>query len=320
MRLLDTRDVYRPFQYPQFEDYHRKLYTSFWHPNEVSLDEDINDFKLKLTENEKAVVSRTLKNFVQSEIHIGCYWGDFVSSWFKHPEIQNVARYISGNESIHAVGYDLLNTSLGLDDYESLKKDKALYARIKTLMNKKAKSEKEILKQIFVYSVMGEGVCLFSSFITLFAFTKKNLLKGIGQIISWSSLDEQFHSDIGCELFNIFKKEYNLFDDELKEELYALSREIVEMEYNLVDRIFENIEVDFINKDDIKNFVNDKANKQLKKVGLNKIFKVDKNRLNNTSFFDIMINGESVIDFFSSKTTEYSKGILVFDEKVWSNK
>lgn len=85
--LRDKREVYRPFKYPQFEEIHRKLYTSFWHPNEVSLDDDIGDFKTRMTEAEIAVVSRVLKNFVQSEIHIGCFWGDFVASWFKHPEI-----------------------------------------------------------------------------------------------------------------------------------------------------------------------------------------------------------------------------------------
>jgi len=319
MGLLDTREIYRPFEYPQFEEIHRKLYTSFWHPNEITLDEDKGDFNNKLTDKERVIVSRILKNFVQSEIHIGCFWGDFVSSWFKHPEIQDVARYISGNESIHAKGYDLLNRELGLDDYAALKQDKALYARIKMLTQKKAKAPKDILLQLFVYSVMGEGVCLFSSFITLFAFTKKNMLKNLGQIISWSTLDEQLHSDVGCTLFNTMKKEYSLLDEELKSSLYATAKEIVEMENNLIDRVFEEAETDVIRPEIIKNYVNYKANKQLKKVGLNKTFKVDKDMLKDSDFFNIMINGESVVDFFANKSTEYSKGVLVFSEKVWED-
>lgn len=318
MALLDTRDVYRPFKYPEFEEIHRKLYTSFWHPNEVSLSEDKTDFTDKLSSDERVIVSRILKNFVQSEIHVGCFWGDFVSSWFKHPEIQNVARYISGNESIHATGYDLLNTELGLDDYASLKEDKALYARIKMLMQKKAKKEDDILKQLFVYSVMGEGVCLFSSFITLFAFTKKNMLKNLGQIISWSTLDEQLHSDVGVILFNTMKKEYGLFTDDMKASLEEVAKEIVQMEHNLVDRVFEGCSTDAINPECIKNYVNDKANKQLKKVGLGKLFKVNKEMLKETEFFNIMVNGEAVVDFFANRETGYSKGVLVFDEKVWS--
>lgn len=320
MALLDTREIYKPFQYPQFEEIHRKLYTSFWHPDEVSLSEDLADFKFKLTENEQEIVSRILKNFVQSEIHVGCFWGDFVSSWFKHPEIQNTSRYISGNETIHAVAYDLLNATLGLEEYDKLREDKKLYARIQMLSKKKAKTKEDILKQIFTMSVMGEGVCLFSSFITLFAFTKKNILRGLGQIISWSTLDEQLHSEVGTILFNTLKKEYDLFDSKMKEELYEIAEEIVEMEMNLIDRVFEGATTDVISKESIKNYIHNKANKQMKKVGLNKKFKVDKDLLKETDFFDIMINGESVVDFFANKTTEYSKGLLIFDDKVWSDK
>lgn len=321
MPLLSMREVYKPFEYPQFEEIHRKLYTSFWHPDEVSLSEDLSDFNFKLNPGEKEIVSRILKNFVQSEIHVGCFWGDFVSSWFKHPEIQNVSRYISGNETIHAVAYDLLNATLGLEEYDKLKEDKKLYARIQMLSKKKAKCPDDILKQIFTMSVMGEGVCLFSSFITLFAFTKKNILRGLGQIISWSTLDEQLHSEVGVILFNLLRKEVNgLWSDQIKEDLYVIAEEIVEMEMNLIDRVFENAETDVISKQAIKSYIHNKANKQLKKVGLNKKFKVDKDILKETDFFDIMINGESVVDFFANKTTEYSKGLLIFDDKVWSNK
>lgn len=318
MSILDVRDIYRPFNYPQFEEIHRKLYMSFWHPNEVSLDNDITDYKFELSESERILVGRILKNFVQSEIHIGCFWGDFVSSWFKQPEIQNVSRYISGNETIHAAGYDLLNETLGLSDYDKLKEDKKLYARIQNLIRKKAKNPEDILKQIFLFSVMGEGVSLFSSFITLFAFTKTNKLKGIGQIISWSTLDEQLHSDVGCILFNILKKEKDIFNIEMKDQLYKIAEETVEIEMNLIDRVFEGIETEIINPKIIKNYVNDKANKQLKKIGLNKHFKVDKELLKESEFFNIMVNGASVVDFFSNKETSYSKGLLVFDDNVWS--
>ena len=315
--LRDIREHYRPFEYPEFEPIHNKLMSGFWHPHEIQLGDDLVDYKSKLTEDERQIINRILKNFVQSEIHIGNFWGDFIASWFKKPEIQNVARYIAGNESIHAAGYDLLNSTLGLQDYDKLKEDKNLYARIQMLSGKRAKTNDEILKQIFLFSVMGEGVSLFSSFLTIFAFTKKNLIKGVGQIVSWSTLDEQLHSDVGCLLFNTLKKEYNLMNDEMKQDLLEVAKEVVAIEYNLIDRVFENSITDVISKEAVKNYVNDKANKQLKKVGLPKTFKVDKELLLKTEFFDIIINGASVLDFFNSKETNYSKGILKFDDEVW---
>lgn len=312
--LKDTREEYRPFLYPEFEEIHRKLKTSYWHEDEVPLGDDVLDYNNKMTEDEKLIIRRILRNFVVSEIHVGSFWGDFVASWFKHPEIQNVARFIAGNETVHAAGYDKLNTTLGISEYDKLKDDKALYARIQMLTKKKARTDNEILKQIFLYSVLGEGVSLFSSFLTIFAFTKKNLLKGTGQIVSWSSLDEQLHSDVGCMLFNTFKKEYKLINPEIKEELHTIAQEVVDMEHNLVDRVFEGTATSVISPDEVKNYINHKANKQLKKVGLNKLFKVDKELLKSTEFFDIIINGTTVNDFFAFKTTDYSKGLITFDE------
>ena len=319
MGLLDKREIYRPFEYPVFEEIHNKLMSGFWHPAEIQLGDDVADYNHRLTSDEREILNKILKNFVQSEIHIGNFWGDRIADWFKKPEIQNVARYIAGNESVHANGYDLLNSTLGLDDYDKLKEDTKLYARVELLINKRARAKPEILKQIFLYSVMGEGVSLFSSFLTIFAFTRKNLMKGVGQIVSWSTLDEQLHSDVGCILFNTMKKEYDLINDEMKNELYEIAKEVVEIEHNLVDRVFENAKTDIISKEVVKNYINDKANKQLKKVGLNKTFKVNKDLLKESEFFDIVINGASVLDFFGSKESSYSKGLIVFDDETWKD-
>jgi ribonucleoside-diphosphate reductase beta chain len=160
--IFDTRELYKPFEYPDFEEIHTKLMSAFWHPHEISLDEDINDFKIKISNSEKELVTRILRNFVQSEIHVGCFWGDFVADWIKKPEIQNVARFISGNESVHTFAYDHLNATLGLEEYHLLKEDSALYERIENLINKRAKNKEGMLKQIALYSVFGEGVALFS--------------------------------------------------------------------------------------------------------------------------------------------------------------
>lgn len=315
--LKDTREEFRPFEYPEFEQIHKKLIYGYWHPDEIEFSDDVNDYRQKLTNDERDIIGRILKNFVTSEIHIGNFWGDRVASNFKKPEIQNVARYIAGQETVHTLAYDVLNTTLGLNDYHTLKADTNLYARIKMLVSKRAKTNEAILKELFLYSVMGEGVSLFSSFITIFAFTKKNLLKSIGQIVSWSALDEQLHSLVGCHLFNTFKREYELMTPELKEELHEIAREVVQIELNLIDRVFEGLKTKIINPEHIKNYVYDKANMQLKAVGLNKIFKVNKDMLKETEFFNIIINGATVQDFFASKETNYSKGIITFDKTTW---
>lgn len=314
MSIRTTREIYRPFDYPEFEPMLTKMVSGVWHPYEIQFSQDVMDYNQRLTHDEREIVNKILKNFVQSEIHIGNFWGDRVADWFKKPEIQNIARWIAGTEAIHSIAYDQLNTTLHLSDYDKLKEDKNLYARIELLINKRAKTNEDILKQIFLYSVMGEGVSLFSSFLVLFAFTQKNLLKNIGQIISWSSLDENSHAEVGCHIFNIMKTEYKLITSEMVEELNGIAQEVVKVEHNLIDRVFEDAVTDVIEKEAVKNFVKDRANKQLQKVGLDPIFEVDKNMLQTTKFFDTIIFGTTVLDFFANKETAYSKGIITFDE------
>ena len=317
MSIFDTRDIYKPFEYSEFEEIHTKLMSSYWHPHEVSLDEDVRDFNFNITNDEKELIVRILRNFVQSEIHVGCFWSDLADS-LKKPELQQVFRFISGNETIHSAGYDHLNATLGLEEYHLLKADKKLYARVDNLINKRARTKPQIMKHIALYSVFGEGVALFSSFLILFAFTKQNLFKGTGQIVSWSSLDEQLHSEVGCHVFNLIKKEFpELLDEKLQQEIKDISDLIVKTEMELIDRVFESISTNIIKCEVVKNFVNDRANKQLKAIGFKKRYQVDKELLKESAFFDIMINGESVVDFFANKESNYSKGILVFDEKVW---
>lgn len=319
MSIFDTREIYKPFEYPEFEEIHNKLMFSFWHPQEVSLEQDIKNFKFDLTVDEKEIVTRILRNFVQSEVHVGSFWGDLADT-LKKPEIQNVARYIAGNETIHSNAYDLLNASLGLEEYHLLKQDKKLYARVDNLINKRARTKEQFHKHLMLYSVMGEGVALFSSFITLFAFTKKNLLKGMGQIISWSSIDEGLHAEVGIQLFNIIKKEHpELWTDETKAEMYKIAEKVVSTEMALIDRVFDGATTDVISAKAVKNYINNKANEQLKKVGLKKNFKVDKELLKETDFFNIMVNGESVQDFFNTKETNYSKGLITFGDEVWND-
>ena len=87
--------------------------------------DDVIDYKINLTEDEREIINRTLKNFVQSEIHISSFWGDNVADWFKKPEIQDVARYIAGQETIHAKAYDRLNTT-SYRDWETDRKSTRL--------------------------------------------------------------------------------------------------------------------------------------------------------------------------------------------------
>lgn len=319
MSLLKARPTYKPFSYPQFYEIWKKAHQSHWIADEVSMASDINDWKTVLTESEKNLIGHILKGFTQQEVFISEYWAKKVFSWFKHPEIQMMASTFSAFESIHADGYDKLNSSLGLDDYAAFLHDPSTKAKIDRLMTTKGKSHAEIAKSLAIFSAFSEGVNLFSSFAILLNFTRSNKMKGMGQIISWSINDEQLHSQAGCMLFNqLIAENPEIWTDELKKEIYEAARVTVELEDNFIDKAFELGEVPGLTKHQMKQFIRHRTNEKLQEIGLKSNWRnLDKQAIDDMQWFDVLSSGAALHDFFAGKEgSGYSKSTADWD-KIW---
>ena len=79
MGLMTPRPTYSPFEYPQAYKYWELAQQSHWLHTEVAMSGDINDWKMNLSDTERAVIGHILKGFTQSEIFIQEYWGSNVS-------------------------------------------------------------------------------------------------------------------------------------------------------------------------------------------------------------------------------------------------
>lgn len=318
MSLLDTRAHFKPFEYPEFYEIWIKAQSSHWSPFEVQMGSDVDDWKQKLTESEKNVIGNILKGFTIMETFVEDYWASNVARYFKKIEIQMVAHTFASFESIHAVGYAYLNDTLGLDDYKAFLHDPTTYARIERLINTKGKTKEDIARSLAIFSAFTEGVSLFSSFAILLSFSKRNLLKNTGQIIAWSVLDEQMHSQTGIMLFNIFKQEYpEIWTDAFKKDIYDAARLTVKLEDDFIDKVFELGDIEGISKDDVKAFIRYRANDRLKALGLKSNWtNIDKDALERMSWFSVMTNGQNNVDFFSVKDTAYTKNLIDFED-IW---
>lgn len=321
MSLLERRDYFKPFEYPEFYDIWIKAQASHWSPFEVELSGDVNDWKTKLTESEKNVIGNILKGFVAAETYVGEYWSSKVTRWFPKVEIQMVAQTFSSFETVHQVGYALLNDSLGLDDYKAFLNEPSTYAKIGRMVETKGKTKLDIAKSLAVFSAFTEGVSLFSSFAVLLSFSKRNLLKNVGQIIAWSVLDEQLHSQTGIQLFNIFKTEYSeIWTDEFKKEIYEAARLTVKLEDDFIDKVFELGDIEGIAKLDLKAFIRYRANDRLKAMGLKSNWtNIDKEAIERMTWFSVLVNGQTHDDFFAVKSTSYARNILEFSN-IWGKK
>lgn len=316
--LLKPRPVYGPFEYQEAYNFFQKQQLAHWVPWEIQMGADIDDWKLRLSDSDRNIIGSILKGFTQTEIFVEDYWGSRVANWFKKPEIQMMANTFAGFESIHAAGYSYLEESLGIQNYEAFLHEPTSKAKIDRIMEKRGKTKREIALSLAIFSAFNEGVNLFSSFAVLMSFSQRNMLKGLGQIVSWSIKDESLHSEAGCWLFRTFIEENGeIWTDDLKKEIYEAARITVQLEDDFIDRAFEQGELPNLSKVDLKNYIRHRANTKLQDLGLKSNWKnIDKESLERMEWFSVLSGGVELQDFFAQKVSAYSKGLADF-EGIW---
>lgn len=321
MSLLTPRITYAPFEYQEAYNFWEKQQQSHWLHTEVQMNADVNDWKIHASDSERKVIGHILKGFAQSEIFIGEYWSGYVTKWFKKPEIQMMAMAFSSFETIHAVGYAFLNQTLGLEDFSAFMTDPSTKAKIDRLVAVKGKSKEDIARSLAIFSAFNEGVSLFSSFAIMLNFKRFNKFKGIGTIIEWSVRDESLHSEAGCWLFRQFIKEYpEIWVDDLKKDIYEAARLTISLEDDYIDQAFSGGDIDGIDPHDLKQYMRYRANTKLTDLTLKKNWKnIDMESVSRiTDWFEPMTSGTQHTDFFSVRSTNYSKGNMAF-ENIWDD-
>lgn len=307
--LTKQRVFYKPFEYPEAFEFYENQQRAHWLPSEVPLASDLNDWKLKLTEEEKNLIGNILKSFAQTEVHVNDYWSSNVSKWFPKPEIVAMTSTFGSFEAIHAQAYARLNEELGLEDFEAFLEDEASAAKIERLLNTPNETLEEKAQSLAIFSAFTEGVNLFSSFAILMSFQLRNLMKGTGQIVAWSVRDESLHSKAGCWLFRTLLKENPELDTEnLRNKIIEACYLSVQLEFNFIDKAFELGEVEGLNVNQLKNFIKARANEKMVELGYSSIYNdIDPNLLKQMEWFGHLTNGVEHQDFFAQRPTSYAK-------------
>ena len=306
--ITEKRLFYKPFEYDQAHEFLKAQQRVHWLPEEVTLAADVNDFKLKLTESEKNLIGQILKSFAQTETHVEDYWSSYVSHWFPKPEIQSMAVTFGSFESIHAEAYSLLNESLGLDNFAAFMEDEEARNKIERLQQVNAGTMDEIAQSLAIFSAFTEGVNLFSSFAILMSFQMRNLMKGMGQIVAWSVRDESLHSKAGCWLFTqLLKERPELNTIDLRLKVTEACQISVDLEFAFIDKVFEMGNLDNLTKEQLKNFIQARANEKMVELGYKPVYAIDEKLLDEIAWFGQITSGVEQQDFFAQRPSAYSK-------------
>jgi len=319
--LTDERTSFKPFNYPWAYDAWLKHEQSHWLHTEVPMAEDVKDWKKKLSPSEKEFLTNIFRFFTQGDIDVaGGYVNNYLP-YFPQPEVRMMLLGFAAREALHIAAYSHLIETLGLPDttYNQFMEYQEMKDKHDYVMNISGQNttKENTATHIAVFSAFTEGMQLFSSFVMLLNFPRTGKMKGMGQIVTWSIVDETMHAENMMKLFKTYIQENNeIWNDDLKSRIYAIAERMVELEDKFIDLAFSSGEMEGLTADELKKYIRYIADRRLIGLGMKGIFKVKRNPL---PWVEEMINAPTHTNFFENRSTDYAKAAHsgTWDE-VWA--
>lgn len=310
MKLTDNRAAFKPFSYEWAFEYWLTSEQSHWLHTEVEMIQDVNDWKQKLTDQEKYFLTQIFRFFTQGDIDVaGAYVTNYLPM-FKAPEVRMMLSSFAAREALHVAAYSHLVETLGLPEstYNEFLQYKEMAEKHEYVQEVSSLDQSQIAKQIACFSAFTEGMQLFSSFIMLLNFPRNGKMKGMGQIVTWSITDESLHTEAMIRLFRAYIEENrHLWNDDLKKQIYTVAEAMVTLEDRFIDLAFSMGPMERLTAEEVKKYIRYVADRRLISLGLKGIFKVKKNPL---PWVEEIINAPIHTNFFENRATDYSKGAL----------
>ena len=309
----------KPDEFPWAQDFIDAMHQGFWTDKEFSFSSDIQDFNVNLDDTEKEIIVRTLSAIGQIEVAVKKFWSKLGDN-LPHPSLTDLGYVMANTEVIHNNAYERLLTVLGLEEVfeENLKLD-FIEGRVKYLRKYNHKFYKDSKKQyvyaLTLFTLFVENVSLFSQFYIINWFNRnKNVLKDTGQQVKYTRNEENIHALAGIKIINTIRSQYpDLFDDELEQRILSEAQAAFIAESNIIDWMINGFDEKGLNAGILKEFIKNRINDSLEKIGFHSAFDVDTSLLKDTMWFEEELIGNNATDFFHSRPVEYSKNSQTFN-------
>jgi ribonucleoside-diphosphate reductase beta chain len=316
--VFKKRTNLKPYEYPELLEYVNAIRHSYWIHTEFNYSSDIQDLKVNLTPEEAGIVNRAMLAISQIEVQVKTFWAK-IGDRMPKPEIQAVGVTFAESEVRHADAYSSLLELMGLnEEFKKILDVPAIKKRIAYLDKaiQYQSDSKDYFNNIILFSMFVENVSLFSQFLIMMSFNKHgNILKGISNAVEATSKEEDIHARFGFDLVNLIKKENpTWFTTDVVKNIITLCKEAYEAEAAIVDWIYGNIDLEFLPKALVKEFVKDRFNQSMRAIGIEDVFKVNKDMIKETAWFAEEMLSTKNVDFFVKRSTAYSKKTKSFTE------
>lgn len=313
MDIFEERTQLKPYEYPELLNYVEAIRNSYWVHTEFNFEGDVQDYKVNTTSAEKTVIKRTMLAIAQIEVQVKTFWSDIYKQMPK-PEVGSVGMTFADSEVRHMDAYSHLLDVLGItEDFKQVTEEPAIKQRIdyldEYLDRGRTDDRQEYVMSILLFSTFVEHVSLFSQFLIMTSFDKhEKKFKGIANAVEATSKEEQIHGLFGVELVETIREENpDLFDEDFEADVKQACERAYEAEMGILDWIFGDGELEFLPREHVNAYLRDRFNQSLENVGVEPIFKLNEELLEETRWFDEDLMMTKDNDFFSKRSTTYNK-------------
>lgn len=311
MSLFDTRVELRPYEYPEMMDYVDAINRTMWFHTKWDFKTDLQDFRSKLSDGERDLIKRTLLAIAQIEVNVKTFWGKLYDH-FPKPEINSVGATFAESEVRHERAYSTIIDKLDMNDqYKKILEIPEIKGRVeylqKYLSNSGSNVKEKYVLTLTLFSLFIENVSLFSQFLIIKSFNKhRKVLKDIDNVIMETAKEENIHAQLGSYLINIIRLENpDWFNSEFSEKIIRACKKAYNAELKIIEWIFGEVELPFIDIATVDNFIKDRFNQSLKMIEIDPIFEVDGSTI--PEWFNVEDLASVHVDFFHKRSPNYAK-------------
>lgn len=310
--VFGNRAAFKPFDYPDAEQFKLAIQKSPWIVGEFDFTSDKQDFRVNLLPAERSAISRTLLAISQVEVKVKRFWAK-LGDRLPRPEFEQVGVVFGANEVVHADAYSRILDELGLNTaFRGVTEVPAVRRRIeyldKALRSGSNGTDRGFAKALAVFALLVENVSLFSQFVIVKSFSKKKgALQNVDNVVQASMKEETVHAAFGAWLVNLIKVERpEWFNGSFYDDLYATCRQAFDAENNILDWVFEEGEVSPVSRTGLAAFLQDRINSGVTMIGGDPVFRVRQDDLDETAWFTEELKVPIDVDFFHKRSTNYS--------------
>ncbi len=304
-----------PLRYPWAYAHAQQGKRNTWFPEEVSLLDDVRDWELRLTEEEKRAVEVLLGFFNPMESLVT---HNLVLSIYRYVTAPEARLYLARQiweEANHTMAFEYVLKTLPVDRervFRLHRDEPAVRAKetfltdiskpmLEPLDMRRVEDRRRFLRNLVGYYVILEGVFFYSGFLFAYTFRRRNLLRGLATIVDWTLKDESLHLSFGIHLITeLLSEDPNLLTPELGEELRSLILQAVELEraYNrvLLPQPLIGVSAEVLNA-----YVEYVTDRRLEELGFGAHFRTP----NPAPWMATEVDVPEIVNFFEATNTSY---------------